>query len=196
MAFGTGTHPTTQLCLEYIEELLFPEKVSETHSEKHPGRYPKGETQYPDKGRQELDVLDIGCGSGILSVAAIKLGARHALGVDVDPLAVKVSRENAIINQVSGYVEFGVGSLENILNGEFSIKTAPIVLANILAPVIIKLLGSGLGETLTAHGSLILSGIIDIQEEEVAGTIRRNRLKVRSRKQIDDWVALQVERDG
>jgi ribosomal protein L11 methyltransferase len=206
MAFGTGTHPTTQLCLEYVEELISSKKVSGMHSVKRSGEHSNGEvnlyphdendaTQYFGESQSVIDVIDIGCGSGILSVAAIKLGARFALGVDVDPLAVKVSRENAVINNVSDNIEFGVGSLENILNSEFSISTAPIVFANILAPVIIKLLDNGLGETLTSHGSLILSGIIDVQENEIVKAIRRNNLKVISKRQIDDWVALCVEKD-
>ena len=205
MAFGTGTHPTTQLCLEYVEELLSSMKMSGIHSLKRSGEHSNEETnlslygenedtQYPGESQRVIDVIDIGCGSGILSVAAIKLGARFALGVDVDPLAVKVSRENAVINNVSDNVEFGVGSLENILNSEFPIRTAPIVFANILAPVIIKLLDNGLAKTLTDHGSLILSGIIDVQENEIVEAIRRNNLQVISKRQIDDWIALRVEK--
>ncbi len=78
MAFGTGTHPTTQLCLELIEE------------------------QYPAEGEGPRSVIDVGCGSGILSIAALKVGAESALGVDIDPASVKASRENAQANGIAG----------------------------------------------------------------------------------------------
>ena len=91
-----------------------------------------------------IDVIDVGCGSGILSIAAIKLGAKKALAVDIDPLSVKATRENSVANQVLRHIEIGEGSVEEVLNNKYSIRKAPLVLANILAPVIIKLLSEGL----------------------------------------------------
>ena len=173
MAFGTGTHPTTQLCLEYLEEFI---------DFGAPGDF------------RELDVMDIGCGSGILSAAAIKLGARCALAVDIDQLAVEVARENAVLNRVESKMDVEEGSLTSILDGEFLIKKADLVFANILAHVLIKLLDQGLGETLTMDGLLVLSGIIEDQEGDVLAAVDRNGLQIVSRKQIDDWVALGVQR--
>ncbi len=89
MAFGTGTHPSTQLCLQLIEEYTEPNKP----------------------------VIDIGCGSGILSVAAIKMGASHALGVDIDPESVKATKEAAENNEVKDAIEAGLGSVSEIKNG-------------------------------------------------------------------------------
>jgi ribosomal protein L11 methyltransferase len=91
MAFGTGTHPTTQLCLGVIESLLTGSKMTDG-----------SQWTLPDSGIpvQEWDVIDVGCGSGILSIAAIKLGARHAVGVDIDPGAIATARVNAKANLV------------------------------------------------------------------------------------------------
>lgn len=166
MAFGTGTHPTTQLCLEYIEEIL------------RPG----------DR------IIDVGCGSGILSVAALKFGAMSALGVDIDPDSVRVSHENADLNAVSERFEIRSGSIPEIQNGSFSFQNAQLVLANILAPVLISLLDEGLGNLVLPGGSLILSGIIDEQSPGVEEALIRNKLVLTSRKQIQDWVALQASR--
>ncbi len=118
MAFGTGTHPTTQLCLEMIDKVM-------------------GDCEGNPPG---LDVIDLGCGTAILAIAAIKLGASHALGVDIDPEAIQAAQENAQHNGVQDRLELGLGSLSEILSGAFSIRQASLVLANILAPVIIRLL--------------------------------------------------------
>ncbi len=96
MAFGTGTHPTTQLCLELMEKVF----VGAT-------------CELP------LHVIDIGCGSGILSIAAIKLGATKVLGVDIDEESVKNSRENADTNDIGDELMLGVGSVQEILDGKF-----------------------------------------------------------------------------
>jgi ribosomal protein L11 methyltransferase len=166
MAFGTGTHPTTQLCLEYVEEILKP-----------------GDP-----------VIDIGCGSGILSVAALKLGASGALGVDIDPDSVRVSHENAILNDVKEHFEIGSGSVFEIRNGQYTFQNAPLVLANILAPVLIKLLDEGLGDLVIPGGSLVLSGIIAEQSPGVEEALAKNGMVLSGRKQIQDWVALLAKR--
>jgi ribosomal protein L11 methyltransferase len=171
MAFGTGTHPTTQLCLELVEEII------------------EGADQ-----RSDMQVIDLGCGSGILSVAALKLGVAHALGVDIDEVALRSARKNAQTNGVAEQLEFGLGSLTEILDGTYSIRQAHLVLANILAPVVVRLLDEGLGKLLMADGEIVLSGILDEQVREVAEAVKRNGLRMIDRRQIEDWVALCVAR--
>ena len=175
MAFGTGTHPTTQLCLEMLETSLL-----------------RAQANLPTS--QALTVIDVGCGSGILSVAALKLGANHALGVDIDPLAVAAAADNAALNGVADRLEPGLGSVAEVRAGRFSLLRAPLVLANILAPVIVQLLEDGRGELLAPGGALILSGILDEQEDEVAGALADRALHVAARRQSGDWVALAASR--
>ena len=105
-------------------------------------------------------MIDIGCGSGILSIAGLKLGAVHALGVDIDPGAVRASAENAALNNISHRFELGIGSVGEVKSGKFSIRSAQLVFANILAPVLVQLLDAGLGELVMEDGWLILSGIL------------------------------------
>jgi ribosomal protein L11 methyltransferase len=167
MAFGTGTHPTTQLCLELIETI---------------------QMSVPDPGITE--VIDIGCGSGILSIAAIKLGVRCALGLDIDPEAIEAARENARLNRVTEQLELGVGSLTEIQDGKYSTHKSSLVLANILAPVIVRLLNQGLGDLLTPGGYLVLSGILEEQSKEVESAMQKNGLSLVERRQQGDWVAL------
>jgi ribosomal protein L11 methyltransferase len=162
MAFGTGTHPTTQLCLEMVEEFT----------------------------RPGLDVIDVGCGSGILSVAALKLGAGHALGVDIDNAAVISSKENAAANGVLERLEVGVGSVTELQEGKFSQRQAPLVLANILAPVIIRLFEAGLADLVEPGGILILSGILDNQAPDVLAAAQARGLKHLHTRQQGDWVAI------
>lgn len=171
MAFGTGTHPTTQLCLELTEAFI---------------------DSYPGKP-EDIRLIDIGCGSGILSVAALKLGAGRALGVDIDPDSVNASRENAETNGVLERFEIGQGSLAEVLEGKFSFRQGQLVLANILAVVIVRLLDEGLGKLLVPDGALILSGIIDTQEMDVLEAAERNSLRLTDRRQIGDWVALTIQ---
>ena len=171
MAFGTGTHPTTQLCLEIMEDLIRP-----------------GEA-----------VIDIGSGSGILSIAALKLGASQALGVDIDPDTLPSARQNAENNQVTG-LELGIGSVAEILSGSFSIRQAPLVLANILAPVLIRLLDEGLVELLSPGGDLVLSGILEEQwqgrqgDPSMQDALRKHGLQVGKIRRRGDWVSLSVSR--
>ena len=108
MAFGTGTHPTTQLCLELLEAYT----------------------------PLNSDIFDIGCGSGILSIAALKLGATRAFGVDVESEAIPASLENAGTNGVADNFQTALGSVDEIKAGIFDVQQAPLVLANILAPIL------------------------------------------------------------
>ncbi len=170
MAFGTGTHPTTQLCLE-LTEMFFQQ----------------------NNGRPR--VLDIGCGSGILAVAALKLGAGYALGVDIDPLAMEASRQNAALNGVDDQqLELGVGSVAEVRQGQFSLEQGELVFANILAPVLVRLLDKGLGELVVPGGWLVLSGILAEQSSEVEAALARHELKLLQHKQSGDWVALAAQR--
>ena len=162
MAFGTGTHPTTQLCLEALESYT------------HPGDL----------------VIDVGCGSGILSIAALKLGAGHALAVDIDSQAVRSTRENAAANDTLTHLESGLGSVNEILRGDFSQRQAPLVLANILAPIIIRLLDAGLARLVTPGGTLILSGILEQQAGDVLAAAQTQGLVELERRQIADWVVM------
>ncbi len=176
MAFGTGTHPTTQLCLELIEMIL-------------DQSLPAGKS---------FSMIDVGCGSGILSIAALKLGADRVLGVDTDAGVIPVTFQNAALNGIKHGLEAGSGSLAEILQGKFPLNKAPLVVANILAPVIIKLLDEGLADLIQGDGWLVLSGILEEQLEiegrGVLPALKRNGLQVAEKRQINDWVALGVRR--
>jgi ribosomal protein L11 methyltransferase len=165
MAFGTGTHPTTQLCLQLMEKTII-----------------------------DTRVIDVGCGSGILSIAAIKLGAKQALGVDIDVGSVTNARENAGSNGVGNELILGVGSVDEIKNGQFPFDKAPLVLANILAPVIVRLFDAGLADLIEDHGAIILSGILQEQEGRVVEAGQAKGLRMNERRQIGDWVAFTMRR--
>jgi ribosomal protein L11 methyltransferase len=168
MAFGTGTHPTTQLCLELME-------VSADN-------------------RQLSSVIDVGCGSGILSIAALKLGANNVLGVDIDIESVKNSRENADTNEVGEELILGQGSVTEVLAGQFAFKSTPLVVANILGPILIRLFDAGLADLIEPNGEIILSGILDHQAESVIGAGQAKGLKRGEVRQMGDWVAISMSR--
>jgi ribosomal protein L11 methyltransferase len=168
MAFGTGTHPTTQLCLELME-------ISTQHS-------------------PLSTAIDVGCGSGILSIAALKLGASKVLGVDIDIESVKNSRENADVNEVGEELLLGQGSVTEVLAGQFAFKSAPLVVANILAPVLIRLFDAGLADLVEPNGEIILSGILDHQAESVIEAGQAKGLKRGEVRQINDWVAISMRK--
>jgi ribosomal protein L11 methyltransferase len=171
MAFGTGTHPTTQLCLRLAEEFF-------------------AEIEHPENTR----IIDIGCGSGILSIAGLLLGAEQALGVDIDPLAVKASEENASLNGVAGRLQLAVGSVAEVRNGKLGLAKADLVYANILAPVLIQLLDEGLGELVSRDGWLILSGILAEQSLSVEVALADHGFILVDKLQAGDWVALAARR--
>jgi ribosomal protein L11 methyltransferase len=172
MAFGTGTHPTTQLCLELMESWFSQSEIPNRKSE----------------------IIDVGCGSGILSIAAIKLGATSALGVDIDAESIVNARENAKTNGMGDELILGSGSVSEILEGKFPIKKAPLVVANILAPVIIRLFDAGLAELVEEDGAVILSGILQEQAQSVIEAGQVKGLGLTERKQMGDWVALLMKR--
>lgn len=167
MAFGTGTHPTTQLCLELLEEYT---PVAQ-------------------------DVIDLGCGSGILSIAALKLGAGRALAVDIDQAAVDGTLENASANGIHSGLHTGLGSLEELLAGKFAFQRATLVLANILANVLIRLFEAGMGNLVLPGGVLILSGILQEQAESVLLAAQVQGFHPIQQRQSGDWVALVVRRE-
>ena len=154
LAFGTGGHETTSLCLEALDELT-------TGGER---------------------VLDIGTGSGILAIAALKLGAACAEGVDIDPVAVRTACENAALNGVAGQFTGLVGDLSDKASGTYQIITANIVANAIisLAPAVPGLLAEG--------GHFIASGIIDTRAQEVAQALAKAGLTIAQRKDKRGWV--------
>jgi len=167
MAFGTGTHPTTQLCLEMVEKYV------------QPGQ----------------SVIDVGCGSGILSIAALKMGAGKVLGVDIDSASVRSTRENAAANEVASQLEVGLGSVTEVAEGRFSLSSAPLVLANILAPVIIRLFGAGLAGLVAPGGLIALSGILFEQGPAVQAAAEAEGLRFVEQQQSGDWIVLVYRKD-
>ena len=154
LAFGTGGHETTSLCLEALDELV--------------------------QGGERM--LDIGTGSGILAIAALKLGAASAEGVDIDPVAVRTAVENAALNQVEDRFSGLVGDLSDQASGTYQIITANIVANAIisLSPAVPGLLAEG--------GHFIASGIIDTRADEVEEALRAAGLAVAARKEKRGWV--------
>jgi ribosomal protein L11 methyltransferase len=163
MAFGTGLHPTTRLCLAGIEALA-------------------------DAGSFEgARVLDVGCGSGILAIAALKLGAASALGVDTDPIAVEATLANARRNALVRRLRARSGSLPS---GEAPFD---VVLANLIAGVLVPL-AMPLREELRSGGTLLASGIFVDREAEVRDAFEAARLRVSRRWTEGDWVAIEARR--
>jgi ribosomal protein L11 methyltransferase len=162
MAFGSGLHPTTRLCLEVLEDALRPGQV----------------------------VLDVGTGSGILSIAAARLGAARVVALDTDPLAVQIARENVALNRVEDVVQVEVGTVQ-ISNLQSPISD--LVVANILAETIMEL-APALAAHLLPEGVLIASGIIAERAEAVASCLRENGMSPVERRDDGDWVALVARR--
>lgn len=156
MAFGTGLHPTTQLCLEALESTV----------------------------EAGMNVLDVGAGTGILAIAAAKLGAAHVAAVDSDRVAFKIARENVALNAVQGVVTTTCGSLEDT-TGSYD-----LVVVNILAHVIVEMVHNGLGARIKPGGKVIAAGIILDQESEVKAAMEQKGLALIDRRQRDDWVCL------
>ncbi len=176
MAFGTGLHPTTRLCLQALEERMAP----------------------------GCTVLDVGTGSGVLAIAAAKAGARSVLALDADPSAVAVARENVERNQVAHLVTVRHGSLPGgdrvpnyfLPEGALDLLAVgwyDLVLINILAPVIVGM-APALAARLSPAGSLVAAGLIETQERDVVEALAAQGLKVIRRSQEKDWVALIAER--
>lgn len=155
IAFGTGTHETTRLCMEFLEEYV----------------------------RPGCRVLDVGCGSGILSVAALLLGAESAVGVDIDPLAVRTAVQNAGRNGVEDRFTGICGSLTEQVTGTFQ-----VVAANIVADVVVQLT-EDIGRFLAPDGVYLVSGIISEREPDVLRALADNGFTVLGRHEEKGWVA-------
>jgi len=158
-AFGTGTHATTRLCVQAIEKYLTP----------------------GDK------IADIGTGSGILSIAGVKLGAQSAVGVDNDPSVIDVANDNATKNNVSDKITFYEGSAKDV-KGQYE-----VVVANILAHVLIDIM-SDLNNLLKPASKLILSGIISEKEQDVIVSAQSYGLKHIETLTEENWVAIVLEK--
>ncbi|MBN1966837.1 MAG: 50S ribosomal protein L11 methyltransferase [Anaerolineae bacterium] len=165
MAFGTGTHPSTQLCLIALEDLAPP-----------PPR-----------------VLDLGCGSGILAIAAAKLGAGQVWALDTDAIAVAATIENAERNGVAEHIAAQQGSLENLLH---SPRRFGLILVNILAKIIIPMCEQGLGSLVQPGGVGVFAGIIEEQADDVEAALRATGLIPYRRRMMGDWVAIEARREA
>ncbi len=156
LAFGTGTHQTTHLCLEHLSTMELKDQL----------------------------VVDFGCGSGILAIAAIKLGAKEAIAVDIDPKAIDATRNNAIINRVSSQVHVGLPENLEALMQE---RKSPLVIANILADTLIEL-KNVLTSMMSPDAILLLSGVLASQVEKVTSAFSPQFNFVTRQK--DEWMLL------
>jgi len=159
MAFGTGLHPTTRGCLELLQEVQ----------------------PMPDR------ILDVGCGSGILALAALRLGATHAIGIDTDPVAVAASRENAARNGLADQFEAREGTLP-----ASPAERYPLMTANLVAAVLVALAPS-LAAHLADGGVLLVSGVIEPRATEVIAALAREGLRLNDRRDGGEWVSLRME---
>lgn len=168
LTFGTGAHPSTQMCMEFMEETM------------EPG----------------CKVIDLGSGSGILSIAALRLGAKTAVGVDIDPKAEDIARENAAYNDFgpdrfnacTGNVSEDREMMESLAGEGYD-----LVLVNIVADVIISL-APVLTRFMKKDAMVICSGILDVREEEVTAALESHGLRIVQRKAKEDWRCLRAVR--
>lgn len=161
MAFGTGTHPTTVLSIRALELVL--------------------------AGGEQ--VIDVGCGTGVLSIAAAKLGAVSVLAIDLDPVAVASAKQNILLNQMNEQVKVCAGNLLRDV-----VEPVDVIVANILAEVILQFTDD-IGRLLKPGGYFIASGIIEPKATLVADSIEANGMKIVKRMQEQDWVTFVAQKD-
>ncbi|MCE5287013.1 MAG: 50S ribosomal protein L11 methyltransferase [Pelosinus sp.] len=162
MAFGTGTHHTTTMCIRCLEEIIKPNDT----------------------------VFDVGTGSGVLAVAAAKLGARKVTAVDFDNVAVRVALENAVINKVEQQVQVGQSDLMAEITGQ-----ADVIIANIIADIIIRMLPA-VTEKLKDTGYFIASGIIAERLSDVTAAVLENKLIIERVIEEGGWAAMVIRKGG
>ena len=155
MAFGTGLHETTNLCIEQLQELNLIDKI----------------------------VLDIGCGSGILSVVSSKLGAKEVFATDIDPLAIEATLENANLNKISNINAVKGSLLDNVD------KKYDVVVANILLNVL-DILIPDLPKALKKDGVFICSGLINSQKDNIVNTLEKNNLEIVEISEKGEWISI------
>ena len=158
MAFGTGTHETTRMCIHMLEEYM----------------------------EKNAEVLDVGCGSGIISIAAAKLGASSVTGVDLDPVAVDVAKDNVSRNKVQNNVEIMYSDITEALDDG---RKFDVVIANIISDVIIRL-NKNIRKYMRQPGIYICSGIIEERLDEVTNSIEAHGLKIIKIQHMGDWCAI------
>jgi ribosomal protein L11 methyltransferase len=165
MAFGTGTHPSTQMCLQALEEIM---------------------RSSPDS----VSMLDVGTGSGILAIAARKLGAQQALAIDIDPVAIDCARKNAAANNVNCGIDFRVGSLDGLR------RNFDIIAANLLPQELLKV-APFLPKRMYSGGTLIISGFLRRQKKEVTSAFAEQGLQVLRSRESKSWACLVLrQKDG
>ncbi|MCT4605286.1 MAG: 50S ribosomal protein L11 methyltransferase [Marinisporobacter sp.] len=162
MAFGTGTHETTMMCIQNLEKYV----------------------------KDTSTVFDIGCGSGILSIVAAKLGAKEVIGVDLDEVAVKASKQNVLDNRVEDTVTIKHGNLMDVINGQ-----CDIVVANIIADVIIYL-SDFIKDFMKEKSVFIASGIILEKVDEVVNALEKNGMEIVEVRRQGEWAAIVSKSKG
>jgi ribosomal protein L11 methyltransferase len=165
MAFGTGQHETTRMCLESLERTV----------------------------RPDARVLDVGCGSGILAIAAARLGAAAVWAVDVDPDCARITAENATANDVADIVRVGRGSLGEAWPFDEPVAEFDVVVANIVARVIVDL-APELAGALAPGGKLVVSGVIGEREREVSQALSVAGLRIDGLRALGEWRCVEAVR--
>ena len=156
MAFGTGTHESTYMCLELLEK-------------------------YVNEGDE---IFDIGCGSGILAIAALKLGAKRALAIDIDDKCIDASHENAKLNEVEDKMEIKKGNLLDVVKGR-----ANLIVSNIIAEIIVDEI-KNLKNHMDPGGNFITSGIIKERRQMVIDALRENNFEIIDEIEKNNWLAI------
>jgi len=156
MSFGTGEHPTTKLMLNFIEKYVKP----------------------------GMKVLDVGSGTGVLAIAAVKLGAGFAIAIDNDEWCLDNGKENSKLNSVSDKVETRLGIVHDIPEKKFD-----LILANIQKNVLLKISGE-LTKRISKNGILILSGLLESDEEDIKRQYQNSYLKMIDKNQLSEWISV------